>query len=51
MLLNDLKMMGYKELTKEKLVEILTVNNFSIGRAVRFKINRILDLEKSSINV
>lgn len=46
MLLNDLKMMGYKELTKEKLSEILTANYFSIGRAVRSEIDRILDLEK-----
>lgn len=46
MLLNDLKMMGYKGLTKERLNEILTANNFSIGRAVRFEIDRILDLEK-----
>ena len=36
MLLIDLKMMGYKKLTKEKLNEILQ-SDFSIGRAVRME--------------
>jgi len=41
MLLGDLKIMGYRDLTKEKLIDILT-NNFSIGRAVRAEICKIL---------
>jgi len=42
MLLNDLKSMGNKDLTKEQLNNILQ-NNFSIGRAVRMEICKILD--------
>lgn len=45
MLLNDLKMMGYKELTKEKLNSILQ-GDFSIGGAVRREIDSILDIQK-----
>ena len=45
MILSDLKMMGYKNLTKEMLIEIFT-DDFSIGRAVRNEINRILDIKK-----
>jgi hypothetical protein len=41
MILNDLKTMGYKNLTKEKLNEILQ-KNFSIGSAVRKAIVNIL---------
>ena len=45
MLLNDLQAMGYKELTKELLNEILQ-SNFSIGNAVRLSICKILDRVK-----
>lgn len=44
MLLHDLKSMGHKELTKDKLNEILQ-NNFSIGCAVRLELGRILKME------
>ena len=42
MLLSDLKSMGYGELTKEKLNEILQ-NNFSVGKSVRLELIKILD--------
>lgn len=42
MLLSDLKMIGYKDLTKDKLITLLTTD-MSIGRAVRKEIGKILD--------
>jgi hypothetical protein len=42
MLLNDLKSMGHKNLSKEKLIDILK-SNFSIGRAVRMEICKIIE--------
>lgn len=42
MLLNDLISMGYKNLSKEKLMDILT-SNFSIGRSVRTELCKVLD--------
>lgn len=42
MLLSDLKMIGYKDLTKDKLITILTTN-MSIGYAVRKEIRTVLD--------
>jgi len=42
MLLNDLKSMGHKSLSKENLMDILT-GNFSIGRAVRMEICKIIE--------
>lgn len=44
MLLRDLQLCGHKDLTKEKLNEILQ-NNFSIGYAVRLAVGKILDNE------
>jgi len=44
MLLNDLKSIGHKEITKEELNKILQ-NNFSIGCAVRLELGRILKME------
>lgn len=41
MLLSDLKGMGYKDLTKEKLGDIL--ENLSIGYAIKKEISRLLD--------
>ena len=45
MLLHDLQLMGYKNLTKQELANILTTD-MSIGRAVRKEIDRILDDKK-----
>jgi len=45
MLLHDLQSMGYKNLTKQDLANILTTD-MSIGRAVRKEIDRILDDKK-----
>jgi len=42
MILHDLQSMGYKSLTKEKLNEIFC-NDFSVGRAVRIEICKILN--------
>jgi len=42
MILIDLKLGGYRNLTKDKLNKILQ-NNFSIGAAVKAEISRILD--------
>lgn len=44
MILSDLKMIGYADLTKDRLLAILTTN-MSIGRAVRREIGRILDFK------
>lgn len=43
MILSDLKSIGYVDLTKDKLNQILQDNYFSIGRAVRIEIRRILN--------
>ena len=42
MILHDLKIMGYEDLTKDELIHILT-GNFSIGRAIRASIRKQLD--------
>jgi hypothetical protein len=42
MLLRDIKLLGYEDLTKEKLNDIL-VAEMSIGRAVREELERILN--------
>jgi len=44
-LLIDLKMMGYKGLTKEEL-NIILQGNFSIGGAIRRELDKILDIQK-----
>ena len=41
MLLADMKLWGFKELTKERLNEILQ-NNFSISNAIRKELYRLL---------
>lgn len=45
MILSDLKHMGYKDLTKDKLITLLT-SDMSIGRAVRKEIMTILENTK-----
>jgi len=45
LLLADMKLWGYKNLTKDQLNDVLQ-NRFSIGRAVRCELDRIFDLEK-----
>lgn len=42
MLLIDLKLLGFPELTKDELLKIL-ITNMSIKRAVRMEIIRILE--------
>ena len=45
MLLSDLRVLGYKDLKKEELMDILT-NNFSIGSLVRSAIRDKLEYRK-----
>lgn len=42
MLLHDLHGIGYKDLTKQQLLNVLSKNSF-IGKAVRHKICRLLN--------
>ena len=44
MLLHDLKLWGYKSLTKEKILEICS-GNFSISRLIKVEISKVLDDE------
>jgi len=46
MLLSDMRLWGFKDLTKDKLNEILQGNSFSISRAVKMELNRILNKEE-----
>ena len=43
MLLSDMRLWGFKDLTKDKLNEILQGNSFSISRAVKMELSRILN--------
>ena len=45
MLLGDLRRMGYEDLTKEELMDVLT-SNFSIGSIVRLTIKDKLEYRK-----
>ena len=45
LLLSDMQLWGYRNLTKDQLNDVLQ-NRFSIGRAVRRELDRIFDLEK-----
>ena len=48
MLLVNMKLWGYKNLTKEQLNKFLQ-DDFSIGRAVRKELDRILDINKINL--
>lgn len=43
MILSDLKSIGYIDLTKDKVNQILQDDYFSIGRAVRIEMRRLLN--------
>lgn len=46
LLLNDLKFLGYKDLTKDDLLKIFNSDYFSISSLVKMEVSRILQINE-----